>query len=341
MSRLLRAAARVAAGLVLSLVVVAPAAGQINMPNPKEISGVPLPAADLAAGSVSVRVIRGGFDKNVPNQPVVFTIDGTPRTISTDAQGRAQVDGLKAGAIVSASTVVDGATIGSQTVTLAGSGIRFVLVAVDPDMAAREAEDKRLAASAAVPGTVVFGPESRIVIEPGDETVTVFYVLDVINSARTPVDIGGPLMFQLPTGARGAGLLEGATPQAKILGPKVTVLGPFAPGTTSVQLGFELATGADTKTIRQTWPVSMPEGTIVLQKTGREDLVSTQVSSKSETTSNGQQVIFGRTAAVPAGGTFEVEVTGLAHHARWPRYLGLSLALGFVLVGLREGFRRA
>jgi hypothetical protein len=335
------AALGAATTMLVTLLASAPAAAQVNMPNPKEISGVPLPAEDLAAGSVSVRVIRGGFDKNVPNQPVIFTIDGTTRTVSTDAQGRAQVDGLKSGAVVSASTVVDGATISSQPVTLSGSGIRFVLVAVDPDMAAREAEDKRLAAGPAIPGTVVFGPESRIVIEPGDETVTVFYVLDVINSARTPVDIGGPLVVQLPTGARGAGLLEGASPQAKILGPKVTVLGPFAPGTTSVQLGFELATGADTKTIRQTWPVAMPEGTIVLQKTGREDLVSTQVTSKSETTSNGQQVVFGRTAAVAAGGTFEVEVTGLAHHARWPRYLGLSLALGFVLVGLREGFRRA
>jgi hypothetical protein len=321
------------AGVILS--------AQANMPNPQQISGVPLPASDLPAGSVSVRVIRGGFDKNVPNQPVVFTIDGTTKTQTTDAQGRAEVDKIKTGAVVTVSTTIDGATLTSQQVTIASTGIRFVLVAVDPDAAKRAEEDKRLAAGPAIRGTVVFGPESRVVIEPGDESVTVFYVLDIVNSARTPVDIGGPLMVQLPTGARAAGVMDGSSPQAKINGPKLTVLGPFAPGTTSVQLAYELPTGADTRTIVQTWPVAMPQSTIVLQRTRDEDLVSAQVSDKSEQVSNGQRVIFGRLAAVPANGTLKFEITGLAHHSRLPRNIALTLVLGFLALGVREGFRRA
>lgn len=314
---------------------------QMNMPNPSQISGVPLPAQDLPAGSVSVRVIRGGFDKNVPDQPVVFTIDGVKKTVKTDAQGRAQVDKIRTGATVTASTSIDGATLTSQEVTIAASGIRFVLVAVDPDAAKRAEDDKKLAAGPAVKGTVVFGPESRVVIEPGDETITVFYVLDIVNSARTPVDIGGPLIVQLPTGARAAGVVEGSTPQAKINGPKLTVLGPFAPGITSVQMGYDLETGSDSKTIVQKWPVAMPQSSIVLQRTGSEDLVSSQVSQKNETTSNGQRVVFGRLAAVPAGGAITVQVTGLAHHSRVPRNIALALVIGLLGLGLREGFRRA
>ena len=313
---------------------------QVNMPNPSQISGVPLPATDLPAGSVSVRVIRGGFDKNVPDQPVVFTVDGVAKTIKTDAQGRAQVDKIKTGATVVASTSIDGATLTSQQVTIAASGVRFVLVAVDPDAAKRAEDDKKLAAGPAVQGTIVFGPESRVVIEPGDETITVFYVLEIINSARTPVDIGGPLIVNLPTGARAAGVIDGSSPQAKINGPKLTVLGPFAPGTTAVQIGYELQTGGASKTIVQRWPVSMPESTVVLQRTGGEDLESSQVSGKNQALSNGQQVIFGHIAAVPANGTLTIEVTGLAHHSRLPRNIALTLVVGLLAVGLVEGFRR-
>ena len=50
----------------------------------------------------------------------------------------------------------------------------------------------------------------------------------------TPVDIGGPLILDLPREARGASLLEGSSPQATVNGARVTVTGPFAPGMTTV-----------------------------------------------------------------------------------------------------------
>lgn len=319
----------------------APASAQIAMPNPKEISGVPLPAQDVPAGAVSVRVIRGGFDKNIVDQPVQFTIGGKTQTVKTDAQGRAQVSGLAAGTIVKATTTVDKETLTSQDITVGASGLRVVLVATDPEAAAREEADKKLAAGPAVPGTVVLGPNTRIVVEPGDEVVTVFYVLDIVNSARAPVDLGGPFQLDLPTGARGGGVLDGSSPQGKLLGAHLTVTGPFKPGSTEVQIGFELPTGSATKTIVQKFPVAVPETTIVLQRSANEDLVGEQLADKKETTSQGQRLVFARGTALGPGASLTFEVTGLAHHPRWPRYLALTLAIGFVLVGLREGFRRA
>jgi hypothetical protein len=52
-----------------------------------------------------------------------------------DAAGRAQVSGLKPGARVKASVVVDGTRLESQEVTIAQSGIRFVLAAPEPGAA--------------------------------------------------------------------------------------------------------------------------------------------------------------------------------------------------------------
>lgn len=327
--------------VILGASAASPAAAQIAMPNPKEISGVPLPAADVKVGSVTVRLIRGGWDKNIVGQPVEFVVAGKPRTVKTDEQGRAEVSGLAPGTLVKATAVVDKETLVSQDITVGTSGVRVVLVATDPDAAKRAEEDKKLAAGPAVPGTVVLGPNTRIMVEPGDEVVTLFYVLDIVNSARSPVDLGGPLQLDLPQGARGAGIMEGSSPQGKVLGAHLTVLGPFKPGSTEVQLAFELPTGSGTKTIEQAFPVSVPEATLLLQRVSGEDVTGAQLVDRRETTNNGQPLVMARVTAIGAGGTLTFDVTGLPHHPRWPRYLALTFGLGFLLLGVRESFRRA
>lgn len=316
------------------------AAAQVAMPDPKMVSGMPIPAAEVPAGTIQVRVIRGSWDKNIPNQTVTFTIAGKTRTVKTNDQGRAEVSGLAPGTIVKASTVVEKETLTSQDITI-GDGVRVALVATDPDAAARDEADKKLAGGPPVKGTVTLGPNTRIVVEPGDEVLTVYYVLDIVNGGKAPVDLGGPLQLDLPQGARGGGILDGSTPQGKLLGAHLTVVGPFKPGSTEVQLGFELPTGNATKTITQMFPVAVPETTVVLQKAGIEDLVSPQLVDRNETTNQGQLVVVSRGTALGPGGTLSFDVTGLPHHPRWPRYLALTLAMGFLAVGLREGFRRA
>src|SRR4029450_7359935 len=49
---------------------VAPASAQLQMPDPKQMSGIPRPVTDLPAGHVSVRLIRGQLSNNIQGHPV-------------------------------------------------------------------------------------------------------------------------------------------------------------------------------------------------------------------------------------------------------------------------------
>jgi hypothetical protein len=327
--------------LALAAFAVVSLPAQVQMPNPKEISGKPLPASDLPAGTFSVRVVRGGFDKNLADQPVEIIVGGKSRQVKTDAGGRAQISGLAPGTVVRAVAVVDKEGLTSEEITMGQTGIRVVLVATDPEVEARAAEDRRLAAAPATPGSVVLGPQTRVIIQHGDETLSVFYVLEIVNSARTRVDIGGPLMIDLPDGARGGGLLEGSSPQGKLNGTRLIVVGPFAPGSTVVQLGFELPTGGSEHLITQRFPVSVAKIEVAMERQGQSDLVSSQLRDRREMSAEGQRAVVATAGPIEAGGALALTVNGLPHHPRWPRYLALTMALGLVAVGLREGFRRA
>ena len=188
-----------------------------------------------------------------------MTVDGQARTMTTDASGRVELSGLKPGTHVKAVTTVDGERLESQDITIASSGIRVMLVATDPEIAKRAAEDRQLAKGPAAKGTVVFGPESRIIFEMHEDRLTGYYLFDIENSSRTPVDIGGPLMLDLPREARGASALDGSTKQATIGGTHVVVLGPFAPGTTPLQVAFELPYSGGTARVEQRMPAALPQ----------------------------------------------------------------------------------
>jgi hypothetical protein len=100
-----------------------------------------------------------------------------------------------------------------------------------------------------VRGTVVFGGNSRVLMQFADDALQVYYVLEVVNSARNRVDIGGPLVIDLPPGTSGATPLEGSSPSVTVAGNRITVAGPFASGTTPVQV----ATGRRTTAAPSRW----------------------------------------------------------------------------------------
>ena len=218
------------ATMALVLTGAAGAAAQVAMPNFKEMSGSVLPATEIPVGTVSVRVVRGGPDKPIAKQAVEFSVDGKTSQAVTDEIGRAQVSGLKRGTRVRAVAVVDGERLESQDAVVESSGLRILLVATDPDAVKRAAEDKALASAAAVKGIVVLGPETRIVAQVSDDRLHIYYILQIVNSARTPVDIGGPLLFDLPREARGTTVLEGSSPQATANGPRLTDDRPLRAG---------------------------------------------------------------------------------------------------------------
>src|SRR5262245_8396183 len=94
---------------------------QFQMPDPRVMSGIPRPDEAQPSRTVSVRVIRGELSNNLPNQPVDLLVNGTPQTVRTGEDGRAQFTDLVPGARLKAVTVVDGERIESQEFAAPGA----------------------------------------------------------------------------------------------------------------------------------------------------------------------------------------------------------------------------
>jgi len=328
--RVLRAALAGALAIVSGAVAFA----QVSV-NPKDMSGNVLPSTDIPVGTVTARLLRGAFDKPIAGHVIEFNVDGKVRQAKTDAEGRASVENLKRGAVVRAFATVDGERLESQEAVVASSGLRILLVATDPEAEKRAAEDKALAASAAVKGVVVLGTESRFIAEFQNDELTVFYQLEIVNSARTPVDPGGPLIFDLPTGARGASVMQGSSPQATANGPRITVTGPFAPGVTPVQVGYTLPYSGGKAHLNQQMPAALQQVNVLVQQLGGFTVRSPQLTGTREVQSEqGQTLILGAGPALSQGQTLAIEITGLPHRPTWPRNLALALAVIFMGAGL-------
>ena len=305
------------------------------MPDPSAIAGTPLPAPELAAGTVTVRVVRERMGNNVADQDVTLTIGAARRTLKTDAQGRAQFSGLTAGDTVQATTTVDGETLTSQEFAVPGSGgVRVALIA---GIAAAKAAEKSAAEAAAKeparPGVVEVGPESRIILEYQDDNLTIFYLLEIVNNARTPIDIGGPLLIQLPTGAAGASMMQGSSPRASALGDMLTITGPFAPGKTIAQVGFSLPQAGESLTIEQKWPVALAQVFVGIEKIGNMQVSSPQLTDTREMNSDGQPFIMATGPRLNAGDTLVLNLTGLPAHSLVQRNVALIAAVIIFSIG--------
>lgn len=326
------------ARLVLLVVCAAVPPAGAQMPDARAMSGRPLPSPDLPAGSLSVRVARGGFENSLANQTVEVTVDGQPlRTVTTGEDGRAVIDGLRQGSTVQVATMVGSERLQSLPIPMGATGMMVALVAVadgDGAAAAEAPPPGQVPAAPAVPGTVTFGPESRIIVELAENGLTVFYVFEILNAGAEPVDIGGPLIVDLPREARGAGLLQGSTPQATVNGPRLIVTGPFAPGSTVAQVAYELPYRGPTATLDQTLPALLPQLTLLVEQHGTIEIASPQIANRNIVTSEGQPLIFASGPAIEAGGRLTVEFSGLPHHPRWPQYTALSLALALIAWGV-------
>jgi hypothetical protein len=162
----------------------------------------------------------------------------------------------------------------------------------------------------------------------------VFYVLDILNNARSRVDLGGPLIIDLPSGAAGANVLEGSSPNATVSGDRVTITGPFAPGSTSVQIAFQLQYDRANLTVQQTWPAAMEQLTVAIEKVGPISMSSPQFSTVGEIRAeNGTPFLLASGPALAAGATLNVQLTDLPVHSTTPRYVALGLALVIIVVG--------
>jgi hypothetical protein len=266
---------------------------------------------------------------NIAGQAVTLKVGTETRTGTTDAQGRAQFDGLSAGVSVQATTVVDGETLTSQEFPVpAQGGVRVALISGIAAAAAKEQSEAEAAAKMpARPGVVEIGAESRIIIEYQDDNLTVFYLLEVVNNARTPIDIGGPLLIRLPTGAAGASIMEGSSTHASAKGDMLTITGPFPPGKTVAQVGFSLPNAGAHYVLRQTWPAALAQVFVGMEKIGNMQIASPQLTDVSEMNSDGQPFVVAKGGRVNAGDTLVLNLTGLPAHSNTPRNVALIAAL--------------
>src|SRR6185369_6987136 len=98
---------------MLSCLTAADRSAAAQMPDPRQMSGVPLPVADLPTGTVTVRVVRGAMTNVIPGQLVELSGGPSPLSAKTNDSGRAEFSGLQPGTRVKAATTVNGERIES------------------------------------------------------------------------------------------------------------------------------------------------------------------------------------------------------------------------------------
>jgi len=321
--------------------------GQPGMPDLSQMSGVPLPVTDVAVGTVTVRVIRGSLANVIAGQNVELLVGGEPRTAITNEQGRAEFTGLKVGTSVQARTVVDGARLQSQEFQVpASGGVRLMLVAAmagqaQPPPASAGGTAGPPPAPPATPGVVSLGDQTRFVFEMGDDGLTGFYILEVVNSTAAPIAPPMPVTIELPEGAQGATMMQGSSPQGSVAGTRVVIAGPFAPGATQVQVAFTLPYSGAELVIEQRLPVPLAAVTLLVEKMGDMRIDSPQVTQHRDVQAQADTYLLGQGPGINAGGRLAFTISGLPHHPVWPRNVALGLAALILAAGIWASARPA
>jgi hypothetical protein len=253
----------------------------------------------------------------------------------SDADWQEMSTRLRARAAVKAVAIVDGERLESQELPVPSrGGIRLMLVATDKNKAPATTPG-----APPISGQVVIANQSRIVIEPRDEMVDVFYLLDIENTARAPVNPTTPFVFDMPSGARGTVVMEGSSPQSSVEGPRVTVQAPFAPGHTFVQVAAAFDGASGSVDITQRFPANIEQLAIVVKKVGATTFSSPQVLNQREMPAEGETFIAAMGGAIAAGQPIALSIAGFPHHSSAPRMITLLLSGAIVAIGVWAGTR--
>ena len=313
------------AGVAAAIGLAGIAAMAAAQPDPRRMSGIPLPDAALPDGTISVRVIRGRLANNVPDQVVELAQGDRVETASTDAGGRAVFLTLNPGQQVRAATELDGVRIESRPFAVPGrGGVRLMLVGADPAAAVEPAP----------PGLVTFGGESFIQVELVEESIEVYYVFELLNPAQAPVEPPVPIAFDLPAGARGVTVLAGSSPRTVAEGPRVELPGPFDPGPTPLRIAYVLPYSGPSLVLAQSFPLDWESVLLSVEQSGGVDFVSPQAPRRAEVPSEtrpGARHLLGAGPRLAAGVPFTLELTGLPHRSALPAAVTLAVAAVMIL----------
>jgi hypothetical protein len=184
------------------------------------------------------------------------------------------------------------------------------------------------------PGQLVLAGDTRFAVEFQDDTMAVFYLLDIVNRGAAPVALDKPFEIRLPAGASAAAILDGGSPLATVKGDRVTVTGPLPPGATSVPIGFRIESWDATLRLEQTFPLPIEDVALAVQKFGDLKMQSPSAPTVRETALQGTPFIVATGASLPAGTPLSLTLSGLPHKSRLPIYLALTAAAGLVVWGL-------
>ena len=315
-----------------ALLAIAAAAASAQMPDPRSMSGMAMPTADLPDGTVSVRVVRGQMSNNLAGVSVELHGAGANRTATTGEDGRAQFTGLPVGAQVHAHAVVDGESLQTNDFEVpASGGVRTLLVFTDRGGAATAEPMPPAGGGPAAPGLSI-GGNSRIALEFREDVLQVFYLFQILNRSAEPITPPSALIFDMPRGAEGTALLDGATPQANARGSRVTVTGPFPPGATELPIAFRLDAFGSQLRIEQYLPLPYEMPAIAIQKVGDMRVASPQIARTQEAPIETSVFIMGTGPRLEAGQPFVLELENVPHQSRTAVYVALGLAGAIVML---------
>ena len=314
--------------VLVGAALIVSAVDAVAQPDPRQMSGLPLPDPALADGTITVRVIRGRITNNVPGQVVELRQGDTVETAVTDDEGRATFLTLNPGQEVQASTELDGEQIDSQRFPVPGrGGVRVMLVGIDPENPPQPA----------VAGAVTLSGESWIQVELIEASVEVYYLFEVFNPESVPVEPLVPMAFDLPRGAEGSTVLRGSSPRTRVDGRRVELPGPFEPGATPLQVAYILPYSGESLAISQDLPVDLETLLVSVEEWGDVDFVSSQVNRRMElpaSETRGVPYSLGSGPRIPTGQPVSIELVGLPHRSQTPSTVTLILAVGIMAFGV-------
>ncbi len=305
-----------------------------QMPDPRLMHGQAIPAGELPDGSVTVRVVRESVGNNLAGVAVELHGAGDVRRGTTGADGRAQFASVPPGARVHARALVDGEQLESTIFDVpAAGGVRTILVAGLGLGTGGGAPGAAPGASSNAGGALSLGNNTRFAIEFQDDTIAVFYLLEIVNQSGAPVAPASPLVITLPAEAVGAALLEGASPLASVNGRRVSIAGPFPIGVTSVPVAFRVESWGARHELTQAFPLPLDQVAAGVQRLSGLTVESAQASNVREATLSGNAFLIASGPGLPAGTPLRLTLVGLPHKSPLPLYTALALAATVAGIG--------
>lgn len=159
---------------------------------PASALGKPLPDGQLAAGTISVKVVAGGPANVVVGTDVTLLVNGEARVARTNSDGRAMFPGVPTGAQVQAKIVdADNKEVTSDTFAVPGSGGVRVMLTTKPFGAAGGAGGGAPMMGGGMPEARQMSGQPRPdrAVEPGTYQVRVTYnSLEIKDGQATDAD---------------------------------------------------------------------------------------------------------------------------------------------------------